>query len=349
MKLNSVTIILKNRVLQHTLFWIVSFYILLHLFASSDQIQKIDYIYTALFHISLASGVYVNLSILIPKLLSRKHYVYYILSLVVLMFACAGFNILTFDKLTDYILPGYYFISYYVLSDILKFVMVYLAVTSLLKLAKSWFALSEANLKLSQLQKDKTETELQALKSQINPHFLFNSMNGIYSLALKQSDKTPEIVLKLSDIMRYMIYETTADFVALKKEIKYLQDYVDLQKLRSDNRATIIFDVSGEPDGKQVAPLLFFPLIENSFKHGIKGETGKSFVTIHFIINDKWITCTIENNKGTADNVEKKEYKGIGLTNVRKRLDMIYPGSHTLVIKDSGEIYRVELTIPTRP
>jgi len=224
-------------------------------------------------------------------------------------------------------------------------VVAFISITSLIKLSKGWFKLSEANHQLSQLQKEKIETELKALKGQINPHFLFNSMNSIYSLALNRSEKTPEIILKLSDIMRYIIYEANTDFVDLSKEINYLKDYIDLQKLRTDNRASIQFEINGALDNIRVAPLLFFPLVENSFKHGIKGATGKSFVTINLQISDNLVKFIIENNKGITDNVEKKEYKGIGLDNVKKRLEMTYPDKHELSITNTDDIFKVELTI----
>jgi sensor histidine kinase YesM len=337
--------ILQNRALQHTLFWGISYFILLNLFASSGKIQKIDYIYTVIFQFPLLIGIYINILILIPGFLSKKKYLLYILAASLTIAGCSQLNIIIFEKLINYVLPGYYFISYYDLFDILKFTIVYFAISSLLKFSKSWFLLSDTNRRLSQLQKEKIESELKALKGQINPHFLFNSMNSIYSLALSHSEKTPEIVLKLSDIMRYIIYEANTDFVDLAKEINYLKDYIVLQKLRTDNRASISFDITGSLENIKIAPLLFFPLVENSFKHGIKGATGKSFVNIDLLISEKGIKFIIENNKGITDNVEKKEYKGIGLDNVMKRLEMTYPGWHELKIANAEETFKVELTI----
>jgi sensor histidine kinase YesM len=345
MRLTNITKALKNRVLQHTLFWLVSYYILLRLFASSGTLQKVDYIYTALFHIPIVIGVYINLFVIIPQLFYRNFFLLFILALFLLIAGTSGMNILFFNELVDYILPGYYFISYYEFLDILKFVLVYIAISSLLKFSKSWFLLSDANQRLSQLQKEKIETELKALKGQINPHFLFNSMNSIYSLALNRSEKTPEIILKLSDIMRYIIYEANTDFVDLSKEIDYLKDYIDLQKLRTDNRATIKFEIVGSLDKVKVAPLLFFPLVENSFKHGVKGSTGKSFINIELIVDNACIRFSIENNLGLIDNVEKKEYKGIGLDNVKKRLEMTYPDKHEFSIIKNEDTFKVELKI----
>ncbi|GET24564.1 sensor histidine kinase [Prolixibacter sp. NT017] len=345
MSFDKIKTIYRNRLVQHILFWLVSYYVLLNLFTPSGKIEKIDIIYTALFLATIIPGIYINLSILIPRYLSPKRYFLYGILLVAVIATSAGFNLLFFDKWVSYLLPGYYFISYYEFFDIIKFVVVFIGITSLLKLSKGWFELSEAKHRLSQLQKEKAETELKALKGQINPHFLFNSLNSIYSLALSHSEKTPEIVLKLSDIMRYIIYEANVDRVILSKEIQYLKDYIELQKLRTDNRATITFEITGDPENVRIAPLLFFPLIENSFKHGIKGATSQSFVHIDLQMMEDHVTLIVENNKGITDDVEKKEYKGIGLANVKKRLEMIYPGAHQLKITDGEETFKVELTI----
>jgi sensor histidine kinase YesM len=335
----------QNRLLQHILFWCFSCFVLLKLFSGQGKVEKIDYIYTALFHLTIIPGVYINLLILIPRLLSKKKYVWYLLSLLALIPASAGINITFFDKWVGYLIPGYYFISYYGFTDIIKFVTTFIAITTLLKLSKGWFMLSDANLRLSKLQKEKAESELKALRGQINPHFLFNSLNSIYSLALNKSEKTPEAVLKLSNLMRYIIYEANVDSIDLSKEVKYLRDYIDLQKLRSDNRATVNFDISGKLKNISIAPLLFFPLVENSFKHGIKGSTGKSYVTISLQTSGKKVSFIIENNKGFSDDVENADFKGIGLENVRKRLEMIYPGENEFIVTDSGEMFRVELII----
>jgi LytS/YehU family sensor histidine kinase len=142
-----------------------------------------------------------------------------------------------------------------------------------------------------------------------------------------------------------MIYEASDNFVDLEKEVKYIKDYIALQELRSDDRATITVDVSGDLENKQIAPLLLFPLVENSFKHGIKGETGKSFVTFRLRVDESRFACTIENNKGNAKGIENNKYKGIGLDNVRKRLQLIYPKRHEFKITDSQETFKVEIII----
>jgi sensor histidine kinase YesM len=337
--------IIRNRGIQHLIFWGLSYYILLRVFASSSEILKIDFIYTAIFLVSLSIGVYINLLVLIPYLLSRRKYILYTLLFLVCLIASAELNIFTFTHLVDYILPGYYFISYYEFWDIQKFLIVFIGVTTLLKLSKGWFLLMETQNYLTKIQKENAETELKALKAQINPHFLFNSLNSIYSLVLNRAPVAPEVILKLSAFLRYIIYEASSEYVELSRELDAMKDYLELQKLRAGKQASIEFHIEGDTDDLRIAPLIFLPLIENSFKHGIKGEIGDSFANIHFSVHGKKVVCEIRNNKGSSEQIETGDHPGIGLDNLKRRLGMIYPDHHTLVINDKGNEYHVTLTI----
>ncbi len=333
------------RIAQHLAFWTLSFYILLNMFSLSDRVVKIDLIYTSVFHVSLIVGVYLNLLILIPFFLSKKKYVLFSVLLIIDILFSTGLNILILDKLMEVVFPGYYFISYYDFFDIMKFQIVYIFLTSLLKLSKGWFSLLESQNKLMQLQKEKIATELKALKAQINPHFLFNSLNNIYSLSLKKSTLAPEIVLKLSSIMRYMLYETTGEFVLLKKELNIISDYVELQRIRSDGKAKIELLIKGHAADYKIAPLLFIPFIENAFKHGVKASLDASFVNINIEIGENNITFLSENNKGEIDETEAKDYNGIGLENVKKRLELIYKDRYSLEIIDQDDRFVVKLEL----
>ena len=336
-----------SRVIQHMAFLGLSYYILVRVFASSSNIQSTDYIYTAVFLSTIALGVYVNLAILIPLFLNKGRYILYSFLLAFCIVLSTYFNQLTFSHIIDYILPGYYFISYYRFADILKFMVVFIGITSLIKLSKGYFLLLEARGQLMQLQKERSDAELQALRSQINPHFLFNSLNSIYSMVLKQSDKAPETVLKLSGILRYILYETKKEEVDLATELNYMQDYVDLQRIRTGPRATIEVKITGEPINWKIAPLLFLPLIENSFKHGIKGETGPVFVLMEWTIEEGSIRFVAENNKGQASDLTAEQYHGIGLENLKMRLAMTYPGKHRFEISETENRFKADLTILT--
>jgi sensor histidine kinase YesM len=337
--------IYKNRLLQHLLFWIVSTYVLLHLFATSGKIEKIDFLYTFLFQITLIPGIYINLCWLIPVLLGRKKMIFFIGTLILVIAGTAFMNLFFFDALVDFILPGYYFISYYEFTDIAKFVTVYILVTSLIKLAKSWFVLSEADKQVARLQKEKTEIELKALKAQVNPHFLFNSLNVLYSLALKKSEESPDVIVKLSDILRYVIYESGKEFVALSDEVKLIQDYLDLQRYRIESKTKVTFITDIKEDHLTIAPMLFLPLVENSFKHGVRADIRPAYVDIILKADSQEIQFEIENNKGNSGSVDVEKPSGIGLSNIKNRLSLLYPSNHLLEINESDTFFRIKLII----
>lgn len=334
-----------SRMAQHLLFWAFSFYMLLRIFAVDSELRSIDYIYDGLFHLTLLPAVYLNLMVLIPQLFNKGKYLLYLFAVGFTLLAFSQLNIWFFDHLVDVVLPGYYFISYYELSDIIQFFGAYLIFTTLLKLSKAWFQLSEAEVKLSVTRREKLDAELEALKSQINPHFLFNSLNNLYALTLKDSRKASGSILKLSEVMRYMIYEAKDELVPLEKEVAFIESYLALQKLRTDQRAEINFLIDGEVAGRKVAPLLFIHFIENSFKHGVKAETGPSFVTISLEVTGALLHFSIANNKGSVDDVENRKYGGIGIENVKKRLELIYPHKHQLQMTDERDTFSVDLKL----
>jgi sensor histidine kinase YesM len=338
---------LLARLIHHLAFWGLSYYVLVHVFASSSEIQPTDHIYTAVFLLTIAIGVYVNLYFLIPLFLNKGKYFLYGILLVICVVGSTYLNQLTFEHIIDFFLPGYYFISYLDFIDLLKYFAAFIGITSLIKLSKGYFLLLEARNQLMKMQKEKSEAELNALKTQVNPHFLFNGLNSIYSLVLKNSDKAPETILKLSEILRYIIYETRKEQVDLKTELDYMQYYIDIQKLRSGSLAKIEVSISGNPDNRKIAPLLFLPLIENSFKHGIKGETGPTFVMLEWTIGEGYIRFVAENNKGQTDDVGSDQHNGIGLENLKQRLDMAYPGKHHFEITETENRFKVELKIQT--
>ncbi|NWJ50583.1 MAG: histidine kinase [Bacteroidetes bacterium] len=334
-----------GRISQHIVFWLFSGVILLKFFTSSSEIMRVDYIYTVLFLLTLMPCVYFNSVFLVPRFLQQSIYWAFIPAFIFNVAFFSWFNLLFFDKLIDYILPGYYFISYYSLVDISCFFLAFAGITTLLKMARSWFRLAETDRKLAQMQQLQTNTELNALKAQINPHFLFNSLNSIYSLILSKSDKAANAVLRLSDILRYTIYDAKDDFVPLKKELTYLTDYIELQRFRSKQEALISFKITGDSDGLMVAPLLFIPLVENAFKHGVKGDVQNAFVEIELNITNEILELKVRNNKGTDTGTAVAESNGVGLENVKRRLELIYPGNYQLNIAANEKEFNVTLTL----
>lgn len=333
----------RNSLVLHLLFWALSWYILLNIFTGSSSFQKIDYIYTSIFMLTLVVPVELNLLLFIPRFLNRKKYAVYGLFFLVSLFLFGLFNQLLFDRLIDFILPEYYFISYYDYVDLLKFFLVFLVISTLLHLSKEWFELNENKQKMILLEKEKIDAELKALSNQVNPHFLFNSLNVLYSLAIKNEKETPEAIIKLSDILRYVIYESNRETVELQNEITLINNFIDLQKYRTSPDANIQFFVEIENEKFSVAPMLFLPLVENSYKHGIKGDVGKTFIQLKLIQKGNEVEFQIENNKGVSGEPEKNQSGGVGLNNIRSRLELIYPENYTFEVKDGKDLFSVKL------
>jgi sensor histidine kinase YesM len=334
-----------SRLLQHLGFWVLAFYVLYRVFSTSEEVLKIDILYTLFFILTLLPGIYLNLMLLIPRLLGTRKYLLFGLLFIALALGSVELNILVFSRLIDYLLPDYYFISYYEFLDLLKFVLALMGITTLLKLSKGFFHLKEVENRLMQVEKENTETKLLALKSQLNPHFLFNSLSGIYNLVLRQSPDTPKVVLQLSDFLRHILYEAESEKVSLSTELKAMTDYIELQRLRMSPASSIKVETRGEPGSYQIAPLLLLPLVENSFKHGIKGATGNTFATFDFNVEEGYFYARVRNNNGKAVNTDLK-YSGIGLQNLRQRLELLYPGNHSLIIQESPDEFDVELKVP---
>jgi LytS/YehU family sensor histidine kinase len=203
----------------------------------------------------------------------------------------------------------------------------------------------QQQVKFQELQSMQVQSELKVLKSQIHPHFLFNTLNSIYSLALDRSEKTADVVLRLSDLMRYTLHQSQASYVPLSYEIDYLQNYLWLEQLRLGARADIQLKIEGDTT-PSIVPMLFLPFVENSFKHGVDQSTGKVFVRIHIQVNNKGLCFKIENNKPVKVFQSSLEPEsGIGLANVERRLAILYPGKHQLQREVKPDLYSVTLNV----
>ena len=209
-----------------------------------------------------------------------------------------------------------------------------------------WIGITLRLLTLSHQRKQTAlQAELDFLKAQLHPHFLFNSLNNIYSLALDKSEKTPEVVLGISNILRYSLYECTADKVSLKRDIEILQDYIKLEKLRYEDRLELNVFICENTRLLQIAPLLMLPLVENAFKHGTGKTIGTPWINLQLHINKDQLTLNISNSK--ADNLySSNDVPGkIGVENVRKRLELLYPGKHELVFFDEEDCFITVLNL----
>jgi two-component system LytT family sensor kinase len=202
-----------------------------------------------------------------------------------------------------------------------------------------------------QLQQEKRDAELQFLRAQIHPHFLFNTLNNLYGLALKGSPHTAESILKLSGLLDYILYECNAPFIPVSKELTLIKQYTDMEQLRFGDRLNVTFTGGPIPDGALVAPLLMLPFVENAFKHGaIDPATDKVQVKIDLYIEKGVLHFQVENSTPSGQKKQAKEKtRGLGLRNVEKRLELLYPGRYTLRVLESNGVYLIVLSLQVTP
>ncbi|CAN5247334.1 histidine kinase [soil metagenome] len=335
--------LVESRWFYHLLFWVV----LVSLFGfvlgnNPDVTYRESFTGVALQALAYAVMVYLNLLVLIPRYLQTGYYAQY---LSLLLF-CLVFTVplhAAADRLAhDINYPEVAYPATY-LETLLRSsinMLVMLALTTALKFSKKWFKDQQEK---KDLEREKLQAELKYLKAQINPHFLFNTLNNLYALTLKKSDDAPEMVLKLSEIMRYMLHDSNERMVPLSAEINYLQNYIGLQQIRQLDRTDIRFTINREPNGQLIAPLLLIPFIENSFKHGADGlEAG--WIHIDIKLEGTSMQFNVSNSK-PAKAYKKVLSHRIGLENVKARLELLYPGKHTLAIDDAPEYYLTVLKL----
>lgn len=337
--------LIQMKIVRELIFWIAAYFVLLNIFTSKSPWKPIDHIYTSIFMITLIVAVTINSWILIPRYLGEKKYGWFAFSGVLNILIATFFNQVLFDRIIDYILPGYYFISYYGYVDLLKFFFVFVALSTLIHLSWEWFFLQETRHELMVLAKEKSEAELKALTAQVNPHFLFNSLTVLYSLSLKNSADTSGAIIKLSDILRYVIYESATERVTLRSETDLIRNYIDLQRYRIHPSTQIEFTAAVEDENLTMVPMILLPLVENSFKHGAKGDTQNTFIHIRLESAGRVVIFDISNNKGAAVD---RHVGGIGLRNIEERLKLLYSGHYTFQVTDEKDKFNVRLTLQTK-
>ena len=210
-----------------------------------------------------------------------------------------------------------------------------------IKLMKYWYVKEQRNL---ELQKENTESQLQLLKAQIHPHFLFNTLNNIYSYTQGNSPTASKLVMGLGDMLRYMLYECNQPLVPLGKELQMLKDYISLEKIRYGNSLDVHVDVPKESDGLLIAPLLLLPFVENCFKHGASHMIDQPWVNLYISIDNDEMHMKLLNGK-PVNYQSVRHARGIGIGNVRKRLDLLYPEKYSLHIQEEEDVFIVNLKL----
>ena len=296
----------------------------------------------AFIQISFAALVsYIHYFSLLPRFLSRRKVLPYLLQFIVLFGVVIAIRLFTERLILDGFThqEGYLYRTRFVVQMVTSnfFIVVFVG---MLRFAEDWFEL-EARRK--EVEREKLLAELNFLKAQINPHFLFNTLNNLYYLAYSKSDRATEVIDKLSKMMRYMIYESNHPQVLLSKEIEYMQNYISLERIRLSNEVPIDFEVTGNIEGVTIVPLIFITFLENAFKHGVTGNSQGSWVKIFISMEGKTCVYTVHNSKVAAGSGDKS--RGIGLVNVKRRLELSYPHHYELAIRDGEDRFEVELKL----
>jgi hypothetical protein len=278
---------------------------------------------------------YLNFYLLIPKLYFPKKYIYFILA-VILCYIIVAFlpgAIFPFREMDH---PHHAGQDHRFLFTIGHNLIYFLAVVFFSLMVKM-------NSRWKQAEKERLKAELSYFKAQINPHFLFNTLNTIYSLAIQKADNTPEAVVKLSGMMRYVISDASNDFVALEKEINYISDYIELQRIRFGETVSIDFKVDEIASGSKIAPLILIPFIENAFKFGVNPEKDSS-ISMNIKLSGQELHMRVFNKK-VGGRQKGESVSGLGISNAKHRLELLYPEKYRLLIDDKEDEYTVDLYI----
>lgn len=327
-----------NSTSKEVIFQIV-LHVVLFLFFSFDKNQPEIQAFKIIAFINYALGALVINYVLLPRFFYRKKYFEFFIYVVVVVTLIIMVEELVLERIFYPTTRGQYFPGVvFSLLDVMPVIMI------LAGFKFAWDA-SKKQLEVEELRSSVEESELLFLKSQINPHFLFNNLNNLYSYAIEESPKTPSIILELSSVLRYMLYDCKENFVVLHKEIEHLKNFTQLNEMQIEERGKVTFNMGTIKPGYVVAPLILSVFIENAFKHSTASQSDGIFIDINIKL-DKYGALYFECRNSflpvtNTDNLSN----GIGLKNVKKRLQLLYPNAHELYIQNEQNIYYVQLKL----
>jgi hypothetical protein len=343
----------------HLIFWLGYYVLLIFIFSGREIPERAWRI--GLLHILPQMAIaYANMEWLIPRFFMRKQYLQYTVGVVLCFVALYGYYewlypIIHQNWLPPTLEPRPRFRHFEGATPFRRMIERGMRMGMIVNFSQALmvFSLSTAykvfqiaqkrEKEAALLKSENLQSELRFLKSQINPHFLFNALNNIYTLSLIGSEKTPEMILKLSDMLRYIIYDCSGDRVSLSKEVDYIRNYVDLQRLKDDNINIKLHIVLSDRKAT-IAPMVLIPFVENSFKHSKVEDTATGWIKIQLHVQDSILTLNVSNSR-PASNYTKDKTGGVGLENVKRRLELTYPGRHRLQVRAEDQAYHAELTI----
>jgi len=341
-----------SRFLLHLFFWILVYLFFIVFYGRSSRDYGTSIIFVSmLLPLSIITTYFLNYFI-IPRYLFTKKYGKFVLfvfyTFVVSIWLEMFISLVVFILITNYqadqmnpssfdgllLMVGLYFI---------------IIIAVAIKLVRRSFQIQKKNTELDfrrfQMELKLKEAELKLLKAQVHPHFLFNTLNNLYGLTLEKSDDAPKLVLQLSEILDYILYRCDEKLVSLDEELANLKNYIEIEKIRYSGKLKLSTDFPKKTGIQKIAPLILLPFVENAFKHGVSHFPGVAFVNIKISIVETNLFFRIVNSKNPAAINQTEHSKGVGLKNVRKRLDLIYPGKYMLKIDETEETFSVNLTL----
>jgi len=341
----------KNSIYGHLVFWIIILVLGTATVYPYYQDLRLAFINRAFFLPVWLVATYINWYILMPRLLSTGKVIRYAVFLLLLLFLLtviqrfvaiewffpAFFNN---DKPVAF-LPEIFRLGRFIQFAAFIALPVFLSIG--MRFLIKWYRESyQARQILAQQQ----TAELNYLKAQINPHFLFNTLNNLYGLSLEESKKVPEMILKLSDVLSYSLYESSAEKIPLYKELKMIKDFIDLEKERYEDRMKVtIKEATGLNESIEIAPLLLIPLVENAFKHGVKEATDIIPIVIDISQKENWLSFEVRNKMSNELPEKGNKNKGLGLKNLQRRLNLLYPNKHTFETDIEGDLFYAKLKV----
>ncbi|MGM0620187.1 MAG: sensor histidine kinase [Bacteroidota bacterium] len=341
-----------SRFFLHILFWLAVYLFFIVFFGRSSRDYSVTIIFVSmLLPLSIATTYFLNY-FLIPRYLFTKKYgkfvlfVFYtfVVSIWLEVFISLGVFTLITNYQADQMNPSSF-------DGLLLMVGLYftIIIAVVIKLVRRSFQIQKKNTELDkrrfQIELKLKEAELKLLKAQVHPHFLFNTLNNLYGLTLEKSDEAPKLVLQLSEILDYILYRCDEKLVSLDEELSNLKNYIEIEKIRYSGKLNLSTDFPEETSNLKIAPLILLPFVENAFKHGVSHFPGVAFVNIKITLVETNLFFKIINSKNPVTNNQAEHIKGVGLKNVRKRLDLIYPEKYMLKIDKPEETFSVNLTL----
>lgn len=341
----------RNRILLlHVSFWGLYFSFFYYQVSSPKHGEEISFFkafidsFVQVGFVMLAA--YTNYFFFLPRFLKDKNWLNYLVQFsvffIVLMICFIWTKRYVIQLFYAQFMRMGYFSSQMFVVQVTMGTLFIVIFIGMLRFAEDWF---ELEAKKKEVENEKLMAELRFLKAQINPHFLFNTLNNLYYLAFTQSPNTTEVIAKLSQMMRYMIYDSNHPKVLLSKELEYMENYISLEKLRLNDQIPIEFEVKGHTNEVLIVPLILITFLENAFKHGVSNNVSNAYVKVNLTLDHKNCIYSVENSKLPPNTSTLPEKSGIGLQNLQRRLELSYPDKYELEIRDQPLYYAVTLKL----